>query len=225
MFRLRIDIINDLNIDDLIEICQTTSHVLVRHELPHGNPHYHAFLETELKENALRQRIKRFSDSLKPTDYSLKKCNPDRIEEYVQYMFNTKKGNKWELIDTHNFDDQIITRLQLQAKDVANDFENSKVRKTDKPTIYQLAMEIRESFKQSYNITDNPLNNLGKSQAPEGYDEYYEHLKIAIQVCRKHHQPFEEHYLRRLVTTAICEGSTGRATIIAKIMAREFPDH
>lgn len=221
MFRIRVDITNGLNSDTILELCDSKAHVVVRHELPHGNPHYHMWIQTDTKEPTLRQRFIR--QSICKSDYSIKKCNPDRIDEYVQYMFNTKFGNKWELIDTHNFDNQHLNDLIKNAKEISDDFEERHQQK-DKPTIYSLAMEVRNVFKHTYHITDNPLDSLGKRQAPDGYDEYREHLKIAISVCRKHKQAFEENYLRRLVSTAICEGESGRATIMSKIMAKEFPD-
>lgn len=223
MFRVRVDIVNDLNSDDLLEVCGSPdTHVLVRHELPHGNPHFHLWLPTDLTDKAIRQRLDR-KFKLKSTDRSVKICDPNRINEYVQYMFNTKHGNRWEIISVRNFDDKLLNDLIKAAKEISDDFEERNQQK-DKPTIYSLAMEVRNVFKHTYHISDNPVENLGKRQAPEGYDEYLEHLKIAISVCRKHRQPFEENYLRRLITTAICEGESGRKTIISKIMAKEFPD-
>lgn len=221
MFRIRVDIVNDLNSDEILELCDSVAHVVVRHELPHGNPHYHIWTQTEVKEQTLRQRFVRHG--ITKTDYSIKKCNPNRIDEYVQYMFNTKFGNKWELIDTRNFDLKHLDDLIKNAKEISDDFEERN-KSADKPTIYSLAMEVRNVFKHNYHMLDNPVENLGKRQAPEGYDEYLEHLKIAISVCRKHKQAFEENYLRRLVSTAICEGASGRKTIMSKIMAKEFPD-
>lgn len=226
MYRIRLDIVNNLTSDALIHACETLSHVIVRHELPHGNPHFHAYVQSDLKENTLRQRIKRLDPNLKSTDYSIKKCTPDRINEYVQYMFNTKHGNKFELIDCHNYDNDTLNTCIENARQVSESFEESHKKKCNKPTIYDLAMEIRQRYKQKYHIEDNPLENLGHwESAPSGAQEYYEHLSIAISVCRKYNQPFEEHYLRRIVTTAICEGSTGRQTIISKIMQKEFPNH
>lgn len=224
MFRIRIDIVNGLTSDELVEVCKPDTHVIVRHELPHGNPHYHAYFkfDSEIKDNTLRQRIKRGFEHLKSTDYSVKKCNPDRINEYVQYMFNTKHGNRWELIDSRNFDTELLNSLKEAAQAVSDDFAERNPKKSDKPTVYDLAMEIDKVFKAKYHITDNPLDQLGQQQPPEGPLEYEEYLNIAIIVCRRHKQPFEENYLRRLVTTALCERASGRKTIIGKIMAREF---
>lgn len=224
MFRIRVDIVSDLNADSLMEVCQPTSHVVVRHELPHGNPHYHAFVETDLKDNALRQRFKRRFPFLAPSDFSIKKCDPDRVNDYVQYLFNNKHGNQWELIDVNNFDSQLLDRLQIQAKAITDQFASSQTTKRDKPTIYELAMKVRKVFTDRHHI-QSTLDNLGKPQLappPEGLEEYREHLEIAIQICRQYKQPFEENYLRRLVSTAIAEGASGRRTIISNILGKIF---
>lgn len=225
MYRLRIDKPETgLDVDALIQVCEPTSYVVVHHQLPHGNPHYHLYIKTDIKDNTLRLRIKRKFNIQKASDYSLKTCNPNMINEYVQYMFNTKHGNVWELIDTLNFDNELLNTLIDNAKQISTDYEAvSDKKKSSKPTIYDLAMEVRERFKEKHHITDNPTEQLGYSPSPEGSEEYLEHLKIGISVCRKYHQPFEEHYLRRLITTAICEGASGRQTIISKIMNKEFP--
>lgn len=225
MFRLRVDIPETgLDSDDLIAVCEATEYVAVHHILPTGNPHYHLYVKTDLKENTLRLRIKRKFQFQKSSDYSLKTCNPQMVNEYVQYMFNTKHGNKYELIGFNNFDENLLNSLIANANQVSTEFETKTKNKRTKPTVYELAMEVRDRFKEIHHIMDNPVESLGYALAPEGYAEYEEHLQIAIKVCRKYSQPFEEHYLRRLVTTAICEGPTGRSTIIGKIMNKEFPD-
>lgn len=221
MFRIRLDIVNDLNSDDLLEVCgNPITNVIVRHELPHGNPHYHAFIETDIKDNTLRQRFKRKFPYLKSTDFSIKKCDPARVDEYVQYMFNTKKGNKWELINVSNFEEARLKNLIEAAKKVAEEYADSLT----KPTIYQLAMEVRNRFTHKFGTSNNPVEQLGKRREllPEGYEEFKNHLIIAIDVCRYYKQPYEEHFLRRITVTALGESYTGRQTIVNKIMNREF---
>jgi len=226
MYRIRVDIVNDLNSDQLLETCGPAKQaVVVRHELPHGNPHYHFYIANDIKENTLRQRFKRKYPYLKPSDYSIKKCDTNRVNEYIQYMFNTKHGNKWELIDTVNFNDQLLNDLMEAAKKISDDYEESKPKKSDKPTIYDLAKEVEQRFKQEYNITDNPTELLGKRRVPEEIEQYQIYLEIAIDVCHKYRQPFEEHYLRRLVTTAITLDKKGTKFMIRKIMAKEFQNY
>lgn len=223
MYRIRIDQ-NDLQILNVADFTDYESYVLVHHVLPHGNPHFHLYVDTGgTKEQTLRQRIKRHFYNHKSSDYSIKKCDPDRIDEYVQYMFNTKHGNVAKLISKFNFDDDRLNICMENARKVSDDFSEQK--KSSKPTIYDLAMEVKTIMLSRYPTGYQTLLDPNEyRQPPEGYEEYAEHLEIAIDVCRKHRQPFEEHYLRRLVSTAICERSTGRRTIVSKILAKEFPD-
>lgn len=212
MFRIRIDIVSDLNSDQLIETCDSLAHVVIRHELPHGNPHYHMWVKTDTKENTLRQRFKRKFGFLKSSDYSIKKCDEERTNEYVQYMFNTKHGNKWELIDTHNFDLKLLDDLKEAAQAISDDYKQHH-KKSKSITIYELATEINDTYKKTYLLEHSSR------------EQYVRCLEIAIKICHKHKKAFEENLLRRLVTTAITiDSDQGRHTIIAKIIQKEFRD-
>lgn len=223
MFRLRIDRVDGVDSDKIMDICKPNSCVMVLHELPHGNPHYHAYIayDGEMKENTLRQRIKRGFDNLKRTDFSLKKCDADRVNEYVQYMFNTKHGNQWELIDVRNFDNQLIDDLKKAAKEISDQYVKSVEKKSNKPTVWDLAAEIRERLTKLYEKTVSTLTYL---EEPEYQKMYADVLSIAIDVCHKYKQPFEEHYLRRLVITALSQRAAGKQGIIRRIMEKEFRD-
>lgn len=214
MYRLRIDIVEGFSSEKLVELMpEATSYVVVKHELPKGNPHIHAYMEIDVKEPTLRQRIKRKFDNLKPSDFSIKKCDPNRVNEYVQYMFNTKHGNKSELLNTHNFDDKLLNDLIQAAKKISDDYAATKVKKSKGITIYELAIEINEIYKKSYLAEHSSIK------------QYRYYLEIAIKVCHKYRKAFEEHLLRRLVTTAITiDSKQGEFTIIRKIIEKEFKD-
>lgn len=220
MFRLRIDIINDLNSDKLIEVCQPTSHVIVRHELPTGNPHYHAYIATELKENTLRQRIKRIDKDLKSTDYSIKKCNPEMINEYVQYMFNTKHGNKWELIDSLNFDNNLINTLIENAKKVSDDYETSKSKST-RITIWDMAEEVDRLIQDKWQAFGNGRADDFPMETTQQHNIITEYTDMAIVVLRRHKKPHDEYLLRKLITTSISNYEFGKSILRSK-MIRNF---
>lgn len=222
MFRLRIDEKSGLDVESFIQATGATTYVLVHHVLPTGNPHYHAYVECSLKENTFRQRIKRLSADLASSDYSLKKCREDLKNEYIQYLFNEKNDNVPTLIKSYNFDDNLLAELQANAKLVAAEYRaQQENRRNDKPTVYELAKEIHKSYLIKY--PGNTVNNLGKLQlTPEGAHEFEEHLNIAISVCQKYNQPFEEHYLKRLVTTSLCLSESGKRTIVKNIMNKVF---
>lgn len=213
MYRVRIDVVSGFELDEFIQISESMSHVVVRHELPHGNPHIHAYVQNDIKDNTYRQRIKRKFPMLKASDFSIKTCDASRINEYVQYLFNTKHGNKWEIYDTRNFDNQLLNTLIQNARTISDEYD-TKSKAKRKLTVYDLA-EIVNEVAQSQILTVNGT-----------YRERYQlYLKTAIAMCHKHRQAFEEHYLKRLVCTAISISDSYRVKMIAKIMEKEFREY
>lgn len=228
MFRLRLDQDPSLDNNSITKVVETllepfTELIVVHHVLPHGNPHIHAYAKTDLKEQCLRQRIKRYGFSA--SNFSLKKCDETRKDEYIQYLFNKKHGNISTILTTFNIDSQYLDKLQIQAQEYYDEYTNNKTAKRiSRPTVSDYANEIHERIKEKY--IRETVNDLQKTYpaAPEGFFLYKEYLELAIQVCNKYNQPFEEHYLRRLVSTAMCKTDFGKKTIIAKIMNKEFPN-
>lgn len=220
MFRIRIDIVNDLNSDQLIEVCESEAHVVVRHELPHGNPHFHAWIKTSVKENTIRQRLKRKFGFLKSSDYSIKKCDEERTNEYVQYMFNTKHGNKWELIDTYNFDNQLLDTLKENAQKVADDYADAKSKpKTNTgPTIWELAMETEELFKQRYDKT-----HCGNDTWAQDRYEISTYTYCAVQTLRKHKKAYCEFLVSKIITTAMTSNDKGMQRLCDKMEKKFLP--
>lgn len=225
MFRIRVDIVNSLNSDDLLEVCGANSYVIVRHELPHGNPHFHAYLSYDcaMKDNTLRQRFKRKFPYLKSSDYSVKKCDEDKINEYVQYLFNTKHGNKWELIDSHNFDTQLLADLQKAAKDVSDHFASSQTTKQRKgTTIWDIAQEVEKEFTENFHT----INNLG-DEIHKFYEQEEQKIivytDIAIKVLRKNKKAFDEFLLRKVITTAMSSSENGKKMMRQKMLRNFMP--
>lgn len=219
MFRLRLDIINDLNADKLIEVCQPTSHVIVRHELPNGNPHYHAYVATAVKENTLRQRIKRLDPQLKSTDYSIKICNPNMINDYVQYMFNTKHGNKWEIIDTLNFDNETLRDLIEKAKTVSEDYNQSKS-KSNRITIWDMAEELDDLVNEKWNQVQGGSGRADDFPILANHQHAIirDYTDIAIHVLRKHKKAYDEYLLRKLISTAMTTKEFGKEILRNKMI-------
>jgi len=219
MFRIRFDIVSDLNSDDLLEICDSEAHVVVRHELPHGNPHYHAWIKTSIKENTLRQRFKRKFAQLKSSDYSLKKCDEGRANEYIQYMFNTKHGNVWELIDTRNFDTKLLDDLIEAAKKISADFEQSKPKTNNGPTIWELAMETYELFQKTYDPTPCGNDTYAREKL-----EILIYTKSAVKTLRKYRKPYCEFLIARIITTAMTSDEKGMKVLCDKMIRKFCPD-
>lgn len=189
--RLRIDGDSD---DTVLEFLKPYyAYVLVHHVLPHGNPHYHAYVDDKmsLSIDAFRARVKRFFKTQKPSDYSVKKCDDDKTNEYVQYLFNTKHGNVSRLVTTHNFDSELLSSLQEAAKGVSDDYEQrtlAREKQSRGPTMYQLGVELLELIK---------ANHLADDISVGDYTRY------AIQICHKHHKTTEPNMLIKIVSTAM----------------------
>lgn len=166
-------------------------YVIVHHVLPHGNPHYHIYIDasnTIISIDAIRKRIDRYF-SVKGPDRSVKECDPERINEYVQYLFNEKHGNVPTLIGNSGFNDTLLLQLQTQAKDVADDFAQRKKVKLDKKQVsqYDLVEEVQAGIK-ALHIDDPTIE---------------QYTKVAIQVMRKHRKAFCKFSLGRIIMSAM----------------------
>lgn len=185
-FRVRIDGQDDLKVIQYSE--PYVSSVIVHHILPHGNPHYHLYIEDamSLSIDAFRQRVKRYFKPEHRSDYSVKVCDEDKEHEYIQYLFNTKHGNTARLV-FHKYDSNLLTSLKEAAQDVTRDFEaRAEKRKQKGPTIYDIAEEVRDIVSQTH---EDDLSIQGYTQ-------------ICIDVLHKHRKPCEPNMLIKLVSTA-----------------------
>lgn len=92
-------------------------------DIPRGdttNPHYHYFLNTTYKSvQSLGYQLKKAFVSLSKNDWSIKPCDPTRRDEYWQYLFNGKHGNKVRLVTS--FTD--LSQHQLKAEAITEDFK------------------------------------------------------------------------------------------------------
>lgn len=218
-YRLRVDEVTDATLGKLLDICKDSAAlVCVRHRLPHGNPHFHAYIEIDLKDTALRQRFKRTFPECKSSDYSIKKCDDDKVNEYVQYMFNRKHGNQWELCSVHNFNDQLLNDLQKNAEDVATDYASrAKSAKSKGPTIWDLAMEIENRFKTEYYTIDN-LGDEIHSYYTNEERRITIYTDLAISVLRAHKKGFDEFLLRKVISTAMSSTEKGKEVLRKKML-------
>jgi len=185
-FRVRIDGQEDQNVTQFCE--PYVSSVIVQHTLPHGNPHYHMFIEDRmsLSIDAFRARVKRFFKPESRSDYSVKVCDEDKEHEYIQYLFNTKHGNVSRLV-THKYDSVTLNRLKESAQDITREFEARVThRKSKGPTIYDIAEQVRDIAEQTHN-TDLTV-------------EWY--TQTAITVLHKHRKTCEPNMLIKIVSTA-----------------------
>jgi len=150
MFRIRIDDTKQVAAT-VAEWAETVSrkHVLVHH-LVNANSHFHLYLDAPMvmSANALRYKI-RTKFELDKVEYSVGLCDEDRVEEYIQYLFNTKHGNVATLHRT-NISPDVIKRCRDKAHEVTEEF--AKQKKTKKTiTLYQIAQEVRATVADDTN--------------------------------------------------------------------------
>jgi len=78
-------------------------HLLVRHELP-SNIHYHIWIDTKYADSTIRMMITSKMPYLKGNGgHSVQACDPARRDEYLQYMFNRKQGNRAYFVSEKGF--------------------------------------------------------------------------------------------------------------------------
>lgn len=151
-FRVRVDRteIDDEFIAFLKE--RTTSYVLVHHLPAHGeNPHYHAYVDTKYTANNWSTHLKKAFSLSGNAEYSSPRCDPDRLHEYIQYLFNNKKGNVARLVHYEGFSPLDMATYQEKAHTVAAEFE-ARLKTAKKLTKFDIA----ERVAQSYNRNSHP---------------------------------------------------------------------
>lgn len=210
-FRIRVDQIKPNTVDLLKEMLKTSAqHVLVYHLDREGrNPHYHAYVEDTrfLSAQAYRYHV----DSrlgVKGPERSVKACDDERVDEYIQYLFHEKHGNRAILIEA-TLD---VGVHRQKAKEVAQEFEkvkSKKARKTrEEPTTWDLAEQVREQL-----AADN-RDPLSEAELYEWATDY------AIEVCRKARKTFTDFSIQRIVQTAVTANKETRELFKRRVVAR-----
>lgn len=159
-FRIRLDEIEGAY-PLLKTLCKDANqYVLVHHQI-NDNPHYHLYLDKPMYMSCqtVRYHLKKLTEN--STNYSVKQCDEDRVQEYVQYLFNTKHDNKPTLVD-HRYPDDLIQKAKDDAQRIAEEFKQ-KVKKGKKNiTLYEMAMEVDEITDVDDNLIRNAIHVLHK---------------------------------------------------------------
>jgi len=215
LFRIRVDEVNRHVQEKLGFLLTGHEHVLVKHVLPtaDGNPHYHAYADLDFKSpQALRYNIdKRCSTSA--SQRSVTECDPERKDEFIQYLFNTKHGNIWSIISS-TID---TTEHQARAAAVSKSFAEAnppKEKKAKGPTMWDLAMETHQTYVLEHVKT---ISSDSPSHVHRAYAE------AAVKVCRKHHKVMCDYTLQKIVQTAMTERSDYASIVISSVVRRLTP--
>ena len=224
LIRGRIDAVKGVTDDGLLAWLTNSGKdiILVHHILPQmeglkwdtqepypdtTNPHYHFYLDTTYKSvQALAYQIKKKFTMLNKTDWSLKPCDPERREEYWQYLFNNKHGNTWRLVSTYTPMEVFIER----ANHVTQSFEERRKERLKTKTGYDISMELAEWIRQmDYTERDN-----------------YKPITLhAIKLHRQYKKAFCLFSLERVVITALGEVQPDKlGACVAMKLAQKFRD-
>lgn len=210
--RLRVD---EITLDmgqrflEMIKRHLPTDYVVVRHVLPGGkNPHFHAYVNCPMMMSASGMRYYMDKLGVKGSDRSVKECDEERVDEYIQYMFNRKHGNTWMLVES-TID---TTTHQQAAEQVADEFEERQraksSRKKTEPTTWDLAEEVRMKLS-----VDN-REPLSEAQLYEWATDY------AIDACRKARKTYTDFSIQRIVQTAVTANKESRHLFTQRVVAR-----
>jgi len=184
-------------------------HVLVHHVLGTRNPHYHIFLDAPYNSvQSCRYHVDKMSGAKGPAR-SVVECTETRRDEYIQYLFNRKKGNvptlRSSTIDT--------TEHQQRALDVKEEYDAAREEKKKMgPSGWDLAQE-----------TVALVNS--RMEEDRICKEYLvqEYIRACIDVHRKHKKAYCDFSLLKVVTTALGETPTGRQAIVDRLCERLSP--
>lgn len=195
--------------DQMVDYLKEKSHVLVHHVLPHGNPHYHVYVDHMLFKSiaAYKYQWKKldFVKPLKQTDWSIKECSPERVNEYLAYLFNTKHGNVATLVSS-TID---CAQPQAAAKAVSDDFA--------------IRADLRKDKKQSVTTWDMAQELKQWIDAHEDdHDWQPDMVAEAIEIHRRHHKSFCSFSLSRMIQTAMGTSITRKNYIISDVMDKLF---
>lgn len=179
-FRIRVDLDED-QLDEYVgEWCKSRfkEYVIVHHRLPHGNPHYHMYVDDPMcmSTDAMRQRVKRYFKIVKRGDYSVQECSVGREDEYISYMWNTKHDNVVTYVDS-NIDSERLAKCIQYAKEITDEF-NAKVKNRKPKSLYEIAMYINE-----VNTDDSKI--------------FHDITRILHQFCKCH----DEHLIYKVFCT------------------------
>lgn len=204
-FRVRIDD-KPLLREELTSYLEGKDHVLVHHVLPSGNPHFHFFIDMPLikSQQSYRYQIK-VKFKVSGSDFSVKQCDEDKVEEYIQYLFNEKNGNKPTLVSSS----RDVSEHQRKARVVADEFANRQSSKKETISSWGLAMELRKMINQY-------PDHLRE------YEVYTQFIHDAIKVHEKHQKSYCEFSLLRVIQTAMGD-SKWTGALIEKVHKKIYP--
>lgn len=163
-----------------------TSYLIVHHEGGSERPHFHLWMQTEFAEQTIRKLPKHLNLTNGNSDFSIQKCDPTRRDEYLQYMFNLKNGNK-------------PTFVAEKGVPQWKEYEERAAQST---------VEYVANKKKEKAFTKNDMIEYLINNPPEaGYHTEEELFDEIIKVSRNHKTVFSINAMREIIVyTGWCRG-------------------
>lgn len=196
---------------------EQVSEKLIIYEHEASRKHIHGLvLKCKISTDTMKNWIKKCLNvkTYPKSDWSFKTAD-DEYSKYITYM---SKGK----LQPSYYKDFEVGYIEQCRTSWINFAQQKKEDKTDKPKVWELAMEIQSVFASRYKPELYEAIQQQYETMPEGFMMYKEYLEIAVDVCNKYKQGYEEHYLKRLVSTAMGQHASGRRELVNKILAREY---
>lgn len=191
-FRIRIDGVDDAKV---ISFLSSYPEYIAVHHTVNDNPHYHFYVNATMimSDQTMRMRVKRFFGTEKASDYSVKKCDDGREDEYIQYMFNTKHGNVWRRVCDSGIDIDRINKCIGDAETVSTEFAkaNARKKKSNTVTIFDIAEEATEIFKTRHGEVNDQA------------EYYYKMAIIAIHLMKTYRKGSDYNMIIKVITTSL----------------------
>jgi len=202
-FRVRLDQREDTR-EWLSAYLRDKPHVLVHHILPHGNPHFHFYVDLPLV-NSVAGYTYQWKKLVDPkgftrSDWSIKQCSDERKPEFISYLFNTKHGNISELISTT----EPVEDARANAATISLAFEERKDNAKKTPAKQITAWDMAEEL---------------KDWIDEHADDHEYQLAVireCIAIHRRHKKTYCVFSIERVIQTAL-GGSTRQSGLVAQI--------
>jgi len=143
-YRLRVDGLTDDRIEAFLKrFCER--YLLVHHTTQTENPHYHAYLQTHMTAPNFSKYIKKHLE-VSGSEYSNKVCNADRKDDYLSYLFNTKKGNVSRFVSSEGIPELVISKAKENAESITTAYENTK-KKYGSKSQFQIVVKAIEQIR------------------------------------------------------------------------------
>lgn len=194
------------------------AHTLVHHILPiseyrkDGNPHFHLYVDipTHKSVTSLKYHFKKHFNGKKGS-WSIKECDDDKVDIFIQYLFNEKHGNRFTQMSSSIDTTEHKRRAKLVLEDYVDKTNETKVKQI---TLFAMATELAQY------IRNEDLVDFHK--------EVRAIMLYAVSIHNKYHKPYCVFSLNKVITTAMgmCDGdqSLWRDRILDEATIRLFPE-